>query len=134
MKITAGANVLVRAAVMDDPAQSAVAIRILLEAELVVVTVSSLCEFVWVLMRGYKKNAAEVAVAVRTLAESTSVHVDRPAVEAGLSVLERGGDFADGVIAFEGRRAGGLVFASFDREAVKLIEETGGAARLLSGS
>jgi len=134
MKITAGANVLVRAAVMDDPAQSAVAIRILLEAELVVVTNPSLCEFVWVLMRGYKKNAAEVAVAVRTLAESTSVHVDRPAVEAGLSVLERGGDFADGVIAFEGRRAGGLVFASFDREAVKLIEETGGAARLLSGS
>jgi predicted nucleic-acid-binding protein len=134
MRITVDTNVLVRAAVMDDPAQSAVAIQTLLEAEVVVVTIPSLCEFVWVLMRGYKKNAAEVAVAVRTLAESTSVHVDRPAVEAGLSVLERGGDFADGVIAFEGRRAGGLVFASFDLEAVKLIEETGGAARLLSGS
>jgi hypothetical protein len=41
------------------------------------------------------------------LIESASVLVDRPAVEAGLAVLASGGDFADGVIAFEGRRAGG---------------------------
>jgi hypothetical protein len=30
------------------------------------------------------------------------VSMDRPAVEAGLAVLEAGGDFADGVIAHEG--------------------------------
>ena len=54
MRITVDTNVLVRAAVMDDPAQSAVAIQTLLEAEVVVVTIPSLCEFVWVLMRGYK--------------------------------------------------------------------------------
>jgi hypothetical protein len=48
------------------------------------------------------------------LIESASVLVDRLAAEAGLAVLESGGDFADGVIAFEGRRAGGPVFVSFD--------------------
>ncbi len=69
---------------------------------------------------------------MRKLAESESVSVDRPALEAGLSVLERGGDFADGVIAFEGRRAGGRIFTSFDRNAVELISATGGETRLLS--
>jgi len=132
VKITADTNVLVRVAAMDDPVQSPLAVNALLEAEIVAVTLPSLCEFVWVLMRGYKRSAADVAGAVRKLIESTSVVVDRPAVEAGLAVLERGGDFADGAIAFEGRRVGGLVFTSFDRDAVDLVEATGGEARLLA--
>jgi predicted nucleic-acid-binding protein len=132
VKITADTNVLVRAAIMDDAAQSSLAVAALLEAEAVAVTLSSLCEFVWVLTRGYKRNASEVAAAVRKLVESATVLVDRPAVEAGLAVLEKGGDFADGVIAFEGRRMGGRVFTSFDKEAVDLVDATGGEARLLS--
>jgi len=132
VRITADTNVLVRAAVLDEPIQSRLAADALLQAEVVTVTLPALCEFVWVLMRGYKRKAAEVAAAMRKLAESESVLVDRPALEAGLSVLERGGDFADGVIAFEGRRAGGQIFTSFDRDAVELISATGGETRLLS--
>jgi predicted nucleic-acid-binding protein len=131
VKITADTNILVRAAVLDDPVESALAAAALLEAEAVAVTLPSLCEFVWVLTRGYKRRPEEIAAAVRKLIESASVVVDQPAVEAGLAVLERGGDFADGVIAFEGRRAGGRVFTSFNREAVELIDATGGEARLL---
>jgi predicted nucleic-acid-binding protein len=132
VKITADTNVLVRAAMMDDPVQSPLAVDALLEAESVVVTVPSLCEFVWVLTRGYRRSAVEVAGAVRKLIESAGVSVDRPAIEAGLAILERGGDFADGVIAFEGRRMGGRVFTSFDQEAVDLVAATGGEARLLA--
>ena len=132
MRITADTNVLVRAALMDHPTQSAVAARALVEAEVVALTLPSLCEFVWVLTRGYKRDAVEVATAIRKLIESATVIVDRVAVEAGLRVLERGGDFADGVIAFEGRRAGGRVFVSFDRTAVALIHATLGDAQLLS--
>lgn len=116
---------------MDDPVQGAVAVKALLDAELVAVPLPSLCEFVWVLMRGYKRNASEVADALRRLIESASVVVDRPAVEAGLAVFEKGGDFADGVIAFDGRRAGGRTFTSFDKEAVDMILATGGDAKLL---
>jgi predicted nucleic-acid-binding protein len=130
MKITADTNVLVRAVVMDDPAQGATAISVLLEAETVAVTLVSLCELVCVLVRGYKRNAADVAATVRDLIEDAVV--DRPAVEAGLAVLSRGGDFADGVIAFEGRQMGGTVFASFDRNAVDLVKAMGGDARLLT--
>lgn len=46
-------------------------------------------------------------------------------------MLAAGGDFADGVIAFEGRRLGGEVFASFDCEAVELVAAQGGDTRLL---
>ncbi len=117
---------------MDDSVQSALAAKALLNAELVAVTLPSLCEFVWVLTCGYKRNTSEVAHALRRLIESASVVVDRPAVEAGLAALEQGGDFADGVIAFEGRRAGACVFTSFDKEAVELISANGGEARLLA--
>jgi predicted nucleic-acid-binding protein len=132
VKITADTNVLLRAALMDHATQSAVAAQALLEAEAVAVTLPCLCEFVWVLTRGYRRSTEEVAAAVRSLIESAAVLADRPAVEAGLAVLERGGDFADGVIAFEGRRIGGRVFTSFDRDAVALIGATGGEARLLA--
>jgi transposase len=54
-----------------------------------------------------------------------------PAVEAGLSVLEAGGDFADGVIAYEGSWLGGETFVSFDKKAVVLLIKQGQSARLL---
>jgi predicted nucleic-acid-binding protein len=130
-KITADTNVLIRAAIPDNPAQSARAAAILLDAETVVVTQASLCEFVWVLTRGYKKGAAEIAGALRKLIDAANVIVDRAAVEAGIVIVERGGDFADGAIAFEGRRAGGTVFVTFDEDAAKLIEAAGGEAKLL---
>ena len=47
-------------------------------------------------------------------------------------MFEAGGDFADGVIAFEGRRLGGSIFTSFDRRAIELVAGSGGETRLLS--
>jgi predicted nucleic-acid-binding protein len=132
LRITADTNILVRAAVGDDPDQSRLAGEVLREAELVAVTLPTLCEFVWVLTRGYGVEAAAIATAIRRLVDSASVQADRPAVDAGLAVFEAGGDFADGVIAFEGRRLGGQVFASFDRKAVELIAATGAETRLLA--
>ena len=55
-----------------------------------------------------------------------------PAVEAGLALLERGGDFAAGVIAFEGELLGGTEFMSFDQQAVKRRKAQKRKARLLA--
>ena len=131
VKITPDTNVLLRAALLDHPEQSTLAAAALRRSERSVITLPALCEFVWVLSRGYKRASEEIAAAVRRLADSATVHVDRSALEAGLGVLEAGGDFADGVIAYEGRRMGGAVFVSFDRKAVSLIRDSGAAARLL---
>jgi predicted nucleic-acid-binding protein len=91
----------------------------------------ALCELVWVLSQGYGTTPADIAEAIRRLIDATTVATNRPAAEAGLAQLEAGGDFADGVIAHEGRWLGGEVFVSFDKRAVKLLQARGEAARLL---
>jgi predicted nucleic-acid-binding protein len=132
MKITADTNVLLRAAVQDDPDQARQAAKLLQQAELVAVPVPVFCEFVWVLRRGYKVSTPEISAAVRRLIKSANVVVNRPAIEAGLSVLDAGGDFADGVIAYEGDWLGAEEFVSFDSKAVSILRSQGGRARLLS--
>lgn len=131
MKITADTNVLVRAAVQDDPHQARQAARVLREADLVVVPVPVLCEFVWVLRRGYKKSVPQVSDAIRRLVKSGHVKMNRPAVEAGLSALDAGGDFADGAIAYEGGWLGAEEFVSFDSKAVSILKSGGIRSRLL---
>ena len=46
--------------------------------------------------------------------------------------LDAGGDFADGVIAYEGNWLGADTFVSFDKKVVKLMEAQGMPARVLS--
>lgn len=132
MKIVADTNVLLRDAIQDDPLQAKIAATILARAELIAIPVSVLCEFVWVLRQGYKKPAVEIRDAIRKLLASVTVVTDRPAVEAGLRLLEAGGDFADGVIAYEGQWLGAEEFVSFDEKAVSLLKSQGKRARLLS--
>jgi predicted nucleic-acid-binding protein len=132
MKVTADSNVLIRAAVQDDLHQARRAAKLLAEADLIAVPVPVLCEFVWVLRRGYKKSAVDVSDAIRRLMRSASVVMNRPAVEAGLSALDAGGDFVDGVIAYEGEWLGAEEFVSFDSKAVSLLQAQGSRARLLS--
>ena len=131
VKVTVDTNVLVRAVVCDEPVQAKAAAAILTDAESIAVTLPCLCEFVWVLLRVYGLQPADVAGAIRALLAASNVEVNRPAVEAGLLVLEAGGDFADGVIAYEGNWLGGETFVSFDKRAVALLAAQGQSARLL---
>jgi predicted nucleic-acid-binding protein len=52
-------------------------------------------------------------------------------MQPGLSMLNTGGDFADGVIAFSGSMMGAEHFVSFDHKAVRLLSTAGEAAVLL---
>lgn len=132
MKITADSKVLIRAAVQDNLHQARRAAKTLAEADLIAVPVPVLCEFVWVLRRGCKKSTADVSDAIRHLMKSENVVMRRPAVEAGLSVLDAGRDFADGAIAYEGEWLGAEEFVSFDSKAVSLLQAQRSRARLLS--
>ncbi len=134
MKITADTNVLVRAITGDDRRQGKAAQAELARAEIVALALPALCELVWVLSQGYKRSSADIAQVVRRLMNAANVVMNRPAVEAGLAFLERGGDFADGVIAHEGSWLGAEIFVSFDKEAIKLMKAEGRPARLPAGS
>lgn len=131
MILTADTNVLVRAVVGDEPQQSAIASALLREADAIAVPLPVLCELVWVLRRAYGVADADISEAIRTLIEADSVRVDRAAAEAGLTLLEAGGDFADGVIAHQGQWLGGESFVSFDRQAVALLQAQRISAQLL---
>ena len=131
MKIAVDTNVLVRAAVRDDAEQADAATRLMARAEMVAIAVPCLCEFVWVLRSVYRFRPSDIAKAIRTLLAAENVETNRPAVEAGLAVLDGGGDFADGVIAHEGRWLGAETFVSFDRKAVDTLAAQGVPTRLL---
>jgi len=132
MKIAADTNVLLRDVLQDDPIQSRLAGSALANADLVVISTPVFCEFVWVLRHLYRKSALEVADAIRYLRDSKNIVTDRAAVDAGLAVLDAGGDFADGAIAYEGASMGAEEFVTFDKQAVKLLRAQGRKARLLS--
>ena len=128
MKITADTNVLLRVVVHDDLEQADAARALLQRATVVAIPIPVLCEFAWVLKRTYARGANDVAAAIEAVTEIDVVVTDLPAVEAGLSSLRAGGDFADGVIAHQGEALGGTVFASFDRRAVARLRSNGAAA------
>lgn len=132
MKFTPDTNLLVRIAVMDDEIQTATALRALEKADSIVVPLTTLCELVWVLRQSYKRPAANVAASLRGLLDSSIVETNRPAADAGIAVLLAGGDFADGVIAFEGAQAGGSTFLTFDNRAASLVRKIGVEADLLA--
>jgi len=128
VKITADTNILARALLDDDPRQGRLARAALSGADLVAVTVPTLCELVWILARGHKIPTSSIAASIRQIVNVANISVDRPAVEAGLAMMEIGGDFADGVIAYQGGWLGAETFLSFDKQAVKRLQAQGFSA------
>jgi predicted nucleic-acid-binding protein len=131
MKIAVDTNVLVRAIVADDEGQADKATALLDTADMVAVSLQTLCELVWILRSAYKVPRPDIATTIRALLDTRNVVANRPAAEAGLALLKAGGDFADGVIAWDGQFLGGEKFISFDRKAVSLLTKQGHAAQLL---
>ncbi len=132
MNITVDTNILVRAVVRDDEKQARAATKLLKEADLIAVSLPCLCELVWVLRKVYHFGQQDIFAALDALLNASNVVVNRPAVDAGLELLRTGGDFADGLIAYEGNWLGGETFISFDKKAVSLLTQQGQQAKLLA--
>ncbi len=118
--------------VRDDQSQADDAAALLKDAEVIAVSLPCLCEFVWVLRSFYGFGKDDISAAVEALAATGNVAVDRPVVDAGLALLKAGGDFADGLIAYEGAWLGAETFVAFDKRAVSLIAKQGLEARWLT--
>ncbi len=132
MKAIVDSNVLIRAAVRDNARQARAAANLLRDAEVIVVSLTCACEFVAVLRSVYKIRREDVTAALRALLDAGNVEVNRPAVEAGMAVMSAGGDFTDGVIAYEGRWMGGENFVSFDKQAFPVAAVLGQKPKLLA--
>jgi predicted nucleic-acid-binding protein len=131
MKMIADTNVLIRAVLDDDVVQSPASRLALSSADQVIISQHAFCELVWLLRRRYNMPNEEVVKVIRVYLEADNVITDTPAVQAGLTAMDAGADFADGVIAYEGQWLGGEEFVSFDRKAVEVLTSLGIKSRLL---
>lgn len=115
MRVAADTNVLLRLLVGDDPAQLATAKAFLETATTIIVSNIVLVETVRVLARTLKYRREEIASALRALSDADMFEFDRQAAEAGIAMMERGGDFADGIILWEASRLRCDQVVTFDR-------------------
>jgi predicted nucleic-acid-binding protein len=127
----ADTNVLLRAVLDDDADQSRASRLALSAADRVVISRHAFCEMVWLLRQRYKMPREEIFKVINGYLESDKVIADVAAIQAGLEAMTAGADFADGVIAYEGRWLGGETFVSFDKRAVAAMEKQGMKVRLL---
>lgn len=124
MKVAFDTNILVRLFVADDPHQVEAARGLLREAEAIALPIVALCETVWVMRKAYRISTAEIADHLELFLADERVRYDRPLASRGIALLRLGGDFADAVIAADGRRLGADRFVTFDRQAARLLGQT----------
>ena len=121
MRIAVDTNVLVRYLTWDDEAQAIEAANAIEGADTIVVPTIVLCELVWVLKRAYRYAGPEIIDILRRLVAIRAVEIERPAAEAGLAMLARGGEFADGVVRHEADRARCDRVVTFDQGFARLL-------------
>ena len=137
MRMIADTSVLLRLLVTENPEdtrQTELAAETVGNADEVVVPTHVFCELVWVLFSSYKFSRQEVISGIKSILSLDNLVCREDEVEAGMSFLEKGGDFADGVNAYTGRclsTSGKAVFVSFDKKAVRLVTDMGANAMLL---
>ena len=131
MRMIADTNVLMRAVLNDDVVQSCASRLALSSADQVVISRHAFCEMVWVLRQRYKMPTGDIVKVIHGYLEADNVITDTAAVQAGLEAMNASADFADGVIAYEGRWLGGETFVSFDKKAVAAVEKQGMKVKLL---
>jgi len=130
MNISIDTNVLVRFIIADDEAQYLSALQLFQEATSITIPTMVLCETIWVL-RGYKIDKKTLFEQISAIAQTEKIIIEDDVVKAGLDLMTLGGDFADGVAAYTGRRLspdGKAAFASFDKNAVRLLSQYGHSA------
>jgi len=127
MKIVVDTNLLIRFFVRDNEEQFQSVYKLFEKCEEMIIPTHVFCEFVWVLNRAYKFKNDSILEKIELLLKSSKVNAREDEVEAGLLMMRNGGDFADGVNAYTARKmsADTVVFASFDRQAVRLLSEQG---------
>ncbi|MGH7061454.1 MAG: type II toxin-antitoxin system VapC family toxin [Stellaceae bacterium] len=122
MRIALDTNVLVRYLTWDDEEQAIEAADAIEGADEIVVPTIVLCELVWVLKRAYRYAGPDIIGILRRLVALCAVEIERPSAEAGIAMLARGGDFADGVVRYEADRANCGRLVTFDQGFARLLD------------
>lgn len=122
--IGADTNVLIRYLVQDDPAQSTAASALFGSFTVEspgYLSVTVLVETFWVLKRAYKISQKEIANVLNDLASSEELVVEQSdLVRQAARLAAEGYDFADALVALNGRERGCDYTATLDEKASEL--------------
>jgi predicted nucleic-acid-binding protein len=115
-------NLLVRALVMDNPGQAAIARRLMTE-DTVFLSRTVLLETEWVLRSRYNKSRSELLAFFRALLETENTVIETAeAIGHAVDWYAQGADFAD---ALHLAASGPAVMHTFDRDFCKSAREAG---------
>jgi predicted nucleic-acid-binding protein len=115
-------NLLVRALVMDNPGQAAIARRLMTE-DTVLLSRTVLLETEWVLRSRYNKSRSELLAFFRALLETEDTVIETAeAIGHAVDWYAQGADFAD---ALHLAASGSAVMHTFDRDFCKSAREAG---------
>ncbi len=116
-------NVLMRYLLKDDELQYQLVAPYFLSNEYVlVIPIHVLCETVWLLTKSMKLKKELVLGIILSLTELDNVLVDESLVQAGVEFMKLGGDFADGIIAYETNKYDNSYLLTFDKKAYKIAK------------
>lgn len=119
-------NVLVRYLLNDDARQNAIANQYLDNNQITcVLPIMTFCEIDWVLRKKIKIPRTEIVEFLERLTQKPNVIFDKSLFEIGLYFLKNGGDFADGVIAYQTQNFDDAKWLTFDKNGKKLAKRIG---------
>jgi len=115
-------NVLVRFVTRDDPAQARQADRLLArEGETFLLLDAVLIELHWTLRRLYAFTVEQIGEVLAAFESRADIEFEnRERVARALTLIRKGHDFADILIAERAREIGCSAFATFDERLAKL--------------
>lgn len=124
MRYVVDTNVLLRYLLNDHATQSPSAIKYLSDTSLeFIIPTQTLCETIWVLTHKVKIHKSALAVMIREMMLKPHFILNMSEVKRGLNFLEKGGDFADGVIAYHVQDYHNACLLTFDKKAQKLAQQ-----------
>lgn len=111
-------NVLVRYLLNDDAHQNAIACQYLDNREIkCVIPMMVFCEIDWLLRKKVKIPRMEIIKSFERLTKKPNIVFDKQAFNMGLNFLKNGGDFADGLIAYQANIYDNATLLTFDKKA-----------------
>lgn len=114
-------NFLLRFLLADDVEQSSIARSYFTNRNYtLVIDIAVLCEAVWVMKKRAKLKNEIIIKVLQSLATESHIHIDKTRFNHGLEFLKQGGDFADGIIAYQTQQYPNAKFLSFDKQARKI--------------
>ena len=126
-------NVVLRFLLADDDNQSPIAQSYFMDkSNQLIISPVVFCEVVWVMKKRSKIPNAKIAFLLKSLVANERVIYERASFEVGIKFVENGGDFADGVIAYQSVQHDNAKLVTFDKKAQQVAEKLGVAVVTLT--